>query len=81
MFMNLMVLAFCLISTCIIVDFILFDDRERLTQLICAFCFVSTYLIIDFMTFDYKKRIVDQIITESIKANISAENNYLSSII
>ena len=42
-------------SICMItVDFIAFNERERLTTLICLFCLVSTYLVFDLIAFDPK---------------------------
>jgi hypothetical protein len=61
MFTTLAILGFCLMSICMIIDFIAFNERERLTTLICLFCIVSTYLVFDLIAFDPKLNLDERV--------------------
>jgi hypothetical protein len=74
-------MGFCIISTCIVVNFIALNDRERLTALVCLFCFLCTYLVFDLIAFDPKMRLEEQLINEPVKTNISTEYYYILSSI
>jgi hypothetical protein len=81
MIMVLALMGFCITSTCIVVNYIAFNDRERLTTLVCIFCFLCTYLVFDIIAFDPKMRLEEHLINEPIKTNISTDYYYLLSSI
>ena len=79
--MVLALMGFCITSTCIVVNYIAFNDRERLTTLVCIFCFLCTYLVFDLIAFDPKMRLEEKLINEPVKTNISTEYYYILSSI
>jgi len=78
MFTTLAILGFCLMSICMIIDFIALNERERLTALICLFCLVSTYLVFDLIAFDPKLNLDEYVPIEHMKTNMTAEYYFMS---
>jgi hypothetical protein len=69
MFPTLAILGFCLMSICMIIDFIALNERERLTALICLFCLVSTYLVFDLIAFDPMLNLDEHVPIEHMNTN------------
>ena len=78
MFTALAILGFCLMSICIIIDFIAFNERERLTTLICLFCLVSTYLVFDLIAFDPKLNLDEHVPIEHMYTNETVGYYFMS---
>jgi len=75
---SLAILVFCLMSVCMIIDFIALNERDRLTALICLFCFVSTYLVFDLIAFDPKLRLDERVPDKYLITNTSGSYYFVS---